>query len=1126
MATLLQLKAQNDSRLAVEKNLIDRKRNVLVLMLHYCVETGYLQTAEKLQQEAGVALSKFEVVDNIDLLRIVQEFEDFYEMKFGKKPKLVRRTSGDEEKAKASQFNEKKIAMDKRNKRNSYTSPNMPTEARVENNAALKAVQNTIGSTAAVSTTKAGVPEDIASLEPTVVPVSGQKAATRAPTKAKKGAEAKPEEDHEESVEERLLKPLPFMHDSELRPLAETITREIFQKNPNVHWDNVVGLTDAKRLLKEAVVMPSKYPQLFKGLLSPWCGILLYGPPGNGKTMLAKAVATECKTTFFNISGSSIVSKYRGDSEKLVRMLFDLARYHAPSTIFLDEIDSIMGQRGDNGGGGQEHEASRRMKTELLIQMDGLAKTNEVVFVLAASNLPWELDSAMLRRLEKRVLVGLPSTEARLKMFAELLAPYISSDLDLTECVAKTDGYSGADIKLVAKEACMAPVRRLMTRLEAPDADSNQLTCDSGNWHDLLDKITNEDLVRALEKTKPSAHQFLRKYETNRNLPSSTSQSSIFHDKDGRSPCRFHGQFHGHLKCRFHPCVDGILQFSKDLTIPLANILTMDPTDAAAHVYAVDLQRASQLAHIPYDELVSGMHSSDAKRLEGILVDDNDGKEQETVDAAALKPRRSLVLAMAPSMDMTILQQQPQQPPLESTSVFEGFVVDVKEKPADEAQPLLGVKSVDAMPFVMTAHNMATIPLPAATTPSPTTAYLIQQPHKLVLAVPDVQEDGKVAKKRKSFVRRVSGLPSDVKDITMEAAVVDDLVNVQLAVQKTVPWVAYVILTVALVAVSSQGAAMQALDGVPPLLKMVWRFFGASIVYGGLVVVAARDAAGLPTFTPEIAWQSAVCIVSYSALVATFIWALDHTSVSHAYIFNNAHSLLFVVGKCAMAQPIAPFEAVGAVLGVLGGVITTADTQGVNTAEGSHEPTMAGDLVALSGAIGGVFYLTYAKTLRGTIGVWNFCFCLYMGTWIVLTTCLWLGQVEIEYLSTHPQRGFFGWVHHLDIELVLIFIVTMCGSMGFVSSMKYFSALVVSVTMLLEPIVATVICIALGMAPVPGWLTFVGGLAVLVGTVLVISSSGESHETVDVTEAVVRAPTAAAFDSRLQYKAVEHGSVQ
>lgn len=162
-----------------------------------------------------------------------------------------------------------------------------------------------------------------------------------------------------------------------------------------MRFHDVVGLNRAKQLLKEAVLMPMKYPHLFTGLLEPWKGILLFGPPGTGKTMLAKAVATECKTTFFNISASSIVSKWRGDSEKLVRLLFELARYHEPSTIFLDEIDSIMSERTSEG----EHEASRRMKTELLLQLDGLVKGKERVFLLAASNLPWDLDSALLRRL-------------------------------------------------------------------------------------------------------------------------------------------------------------------------------------------------------------------------------------------------------------------------------------------------------------------------------------------------------------------------------------------------------------------------------------------------------------------------------------------------------------------------------------------------------------------------------------------------------------------------------------------------------------------------------------------------------------------------------------------------------
>ena len=153
----------------------------------------------------------------------------------------------------------------------------------------------------------------------------------------------------------RILKPVPdFGNNPELRELAGQITRDIYQERPDVYFDDVCCNPTTKNLLKEAVVSPLRYPMLFTGLLSPWKGVLLYGPPGNGKTMLAKAVATECETTFFNISASSVVSKWRGDSEKLIRVLFELARYHSPSTVFLDELDSLMMSR--DGGG--EHEAS------------------------------------------------------------------------------------------------------------------------------------------------------------------------------------------------------------------------------------------------------------------------------------------------------------------------------------------------------------------------------------------------------------------------------------------------------------------------------------------------------------------------------------------------------------------------------------------------------------------------------------------------------------------------------------------------------------------------------------------------------------------------------------------------
>ena len=307
---------------------------------------------------------------------------------------------------------------------------------------------------------------------------------------------------------QRVLKPPPTFGGSvELRDLARVITRDIYTSNPDVRFKDISGCDEAKRLLKEAVVMPVKYPQFFHGLLRPWRGILLYGPPGTGKTMLAKAVATECGTTFFNISASSVVSKWRGDSEKLVRVLFELARHHAPSTVFMDELDAVMSARdgGGSGGsssGGVDHESSRRLKTELLVQMDGLNRDEgELVFLLAATNLPWELDPAMLRRLEKRIHVGLPGEDARRRMMSRYLEPHdVAADVDLAALAAKTDGYSGADVMLLCKEGAMRPLRRLMERLN-DDLEPAGFGTDE---EVTVGEITGDDIVGALSATRPT----------------------------------------------------------------------------------------------------------------------------------------------------------------------------------------------------------------------------------------------------------------------------------------------------------------------------------------------------------------------------------------------------------------------------------------------------------------------------------------------------------------------------------------------------------------------------------------------------------------------------------------------
>jgi len=293
--------------------------------------------------------------------------------------------------------------------------------------------------------------------------------------------------------------------------LVEMLERDILQKHLSVHWDDIADLIEAKALLQEAVVLPMLMPQFFTGIRRPWKGVLMVGPPGTGKTLLAKAVATECGTTFFNVSSSTLTSKYRGDSEKLVRLLFEMARHYAPSTIFIDEIDSLCSRRGSD----TEHEASRRVKSELLVQMDGINSMAsgdnselKMVMVLAATNFPWDIDEALRRRLEKRIYIPLPNYEGRQTLLEiNLREVKTDSDVNLKDIASKLDGYSGADITSVCRDASMMAMRRRVAGLKPEEIRALPK-------EELDLPVTKKDFLEALKKCNKSVSQDdLEKYE-------------------------------------------------------------------------------------------------------------------------------------------------------------------------------------------------------------------------------------------------------------------------------------------------------------------------------------------------------------------------------------------------------------------------------------------------------------------------------------------------------------------------------------------------------------------------------------------------------------------------------------
>ncbi|XP_016953935.1 katanin p60 ATPase-containing subunit A1 isoform X4 [Drosophila biarmipes] len=279
--------------------------------------------------------------------------------------------------------------------------------------------------------------------------------------------------------------------------LVDTLEKDILQRHPCIKWQDVAGLNEAKTILQEAVVLPVIMPEFFKGIRRPWRGVLMVGPPGTGKTMLAKAVATECGTTFFNVSSSTLTSKYRGESEKLVRLLFEMARFYAPSTIFIDEIDALCASRGSDS----EHEASRRFKAELLIQMDGLNATmpeEKVIMVLAATNHPWDIDEAFRRRFEKRIYIPLPNEDTRSALLKLCLKDVcLTPSLNTAMIGDELQGYSGSDISNVCRDASMMAMRRLICG-RTPD-QIKQI-----RREEVDQPITLQDFQDARQRTKKS----------------------------------------------------------------------------------------------------------------------------------------------------------------------------------------------------------------------------------------------------------------------------------------------------------------------------------------------------------------------------------------------------------------------------------------------------------------------------------------------------------------------------------------------------------------------------------------------------------------------------------------------
>ncbi|ELY83245.1 CDC48 family AAA ATPase [Natrinema gari] len=279
-----------------------------------------------------------------------------------------------------------------------------------------------------------------------------------------------------------------------LKGIQPSAMREVFVEVPDVTWNDVGGLGETKEQLRETIQWPLDYPEVFEQMdMQAAKGVLMYGPPGTGKTLLAKAVANEAQSNFISIKGPELLNKYVGESEKGVREVFEKARSNAPTVIFFDEIDSIAGERGQRQG---DSGVGERVVSQLLTELDGLEELEDVV-VIATTNRPDLIDSALLRpgRLDRHVHVPVPDEDARKAIFeVHTRNKPLAESVDLEWLAGETEGYVGADIEAVCREASMAASREFINSVDPEEMDDT-----IGNV-----RIGKQHFEHALEEVNPS----------------------------------------------------------------------------------------------------------------------------------------------------------------------------------------------------------------------------------------------------------------------------------------------------------------------------------------------------------------------------------------------------------------------------------------------------------------------------------------------------------------------------------------------------------------------------------------------------------------------------------------------